>query len=161
MKKRRELLIEQNDEVYFRIEKFVEEVTDEYLLHDTYFGNILIALTEAVQNAIIHGNKADASKKVLVTLEQKKEGLWIAVADQGDGFDFDKAMAAESLFEVTEKQGLALIRRIADEVRFKHHGRVIEMLFRIYGIDENIFDRRQDLMREFMRKIQHQELERN
>ena len=152
MKKRRELLIEQNDEVYFRIEKFVEEITDEYLLHDTYFGNILIALTEAVQNAIIHGNKGDASKTVNVILDPKKEGLWLSVADQGNGFDYDKEMASGSLFENTEKKGLALIRRIADEVRFRNKGRVIEMLFRIYGIDEKIFDRRQELMFDFMRK---------
>ncbi len=156
MKKRRELLIEKNDEVYYRIEKFVEEVTDDYLLHDTYFGNILIALTEAVQNAIIHGNKADASKKVMVSLEQKKDGLWLTVADQGDGFDYDRAMASESLFEPGEKKGLALIKGVTDEVRFKNRGRVIEMLFRIYGIDESIFDRRQDLMTEFLRKTQIQ-----
>jgi serine/threonine-protein kinase RsbW len=158
MKKRRELLIEQNAEVNFRIEKFVEEITDEYLLHDTYFGNILIALTEAVQNAIIHGNRADASKRVFVMLDPKKEGLWLSVADEGDGFDFDKAMAEESLYENTEKKGLALIRKIADDVRFKNRGRVIEMLFRIYGIDENIFDRRQELMHEFLRKAQHHSL---
>lgn len=157
MKKRRELLIEQNDEVYFRIENFVEEITDEYLLHDTYFGNILIALTEAVQNAIIHGNKGQATKRVFVTLEPKKAGLWLSVADQGEGFDFDRAMAEESLSGNSEKKGLALIRSIADEVRFRNKGKVIDMLFRIYGIDESIFDRRQELMHEFLRKTQPQE----
>lgn len=154
MKKRRELILERNEEVNFRIEQFVEEITDEYLLHDTYFGNILIALSEAVENAIIHGNKGNSDKKVFIYLDPKKEGLWISVADQGDGFDFKEVLAGESLYSSSEKTGLALIRTIADEIRFKNHGRVIEMLFRIYGIDENIFDRRQNLMREFFRKTQ-------
>jgi serine/threonine-protein kinase RsbW len=156
MKKRRELIIERIEEVNFRMEQFVEEITDEYLLHDTYFGNILIALSEAVENAILHGNRGNMEKKLIIYLEPKKEGLWISVADQGEGFDFNAAMANESLYESSERKGLALIRKIADEVRFKNKGRVIEMLFRIYGIDENIFDMRQKLVREFFRKTHPQ-----
>jgi serine/threonine-protein kinase RsbW len=152
MKKRKELIIENNEEVNFRIEQFVEEITDEYLLHDTYFGNILIALSEAVENAIMHGNRGNKAKKVAIYLDPRKEGLLISVADQGEGFDFATVMAGESLYDGSEKKGLALIRTIADEVRFKNKGKVIEMLFRIYGIDENIFGRRQALVQEFFRK---------
>jgi len=155
MKKRRELIIETNEEVNFKIEQFVEEVADEYLLHDTYFGNILIALSEAVENAIIHGNRGSRDKKVIIYLDPKKEGLWISVTDQGEGFDYSTAVTGSSLYENSEKKGLALIRAIADEVRFKDRGRIIEMLFRIYGIDENIFERRQNLVREFFRKTHH------
>lgn len=157
MKKRRELILEMHEDINFRIEQFVEEITDEYLLHDTYFGNILIALSEAVENAILHGNSGNRAKKVFVILEKKRDGLWISVTDQGEGFDYTGTMASESLYEDTEKKGLALIRAIADEVRFKQKGRTIEMLFRIYGIDENIFDRRQNLVREFFRKTHPQE----
>jgi serine/threonine-protein kinase RsbW len=155
MSKKRELIIEHHEEVNFMIEQFVEEITDEYLLHDTYFGNILIALTEAVQNAIIHGNLGNPGKKVFIHLEPKKEGLWISVADQGSGFDFEHVMAGESLYSDSEKKGLALIRSIADEIRFRNNGKVIDMLFRIYGIDESIYERRQDLVREFFRKTHH------
>ena len=49
---------------------------------DTY-GNILITLTEAVNNAIIHGNKRDESKMVEVRTEARNGRLAITVKDEG------------------------------------------------------------------------------
>ena len=38
------------------VEKFVEAICDYYNINDSYFGNIIVAITEAVENAILHGN---------------------------------------------------------------------------------------------------------
>jgi serine/threonine-protein kinase RsbW len=157
MKKNREIKIESSLDEMFLVEQFVEEISEEHLLYGNYFGNILMAVTEAVRNAIIHGNGQDKKKFVRIMLENTKEGLWISVLDEGKGFDF-KAYATKGNTEIelgSEKNGLFLIQTLADEVKFKEQGRLVEMLFRINGIEESIFERRVAFMHDFFRVYQH------
>jgi len=156
MNKHKEIRIESSPDEMFRVEQFVEEVSDEYLLYGNYFGNILMAVSEAVKNAIIHGNRLDRQKHVRIMQESTKEGLWIRVLDEGDGFDHSMYSNIKDLSKEfsTEKNGLLLIQKLADEVRFKDNGRLIEMLFRINGIEEGIFERRVAFMQDFFRVYQ-------
>ena len=62
MNKHKEIKIESSLDEMFRVEQFVEEISDEYLLYGNYFGNILMAVSEAVKNAIIHGNRLDTAE---------------------------------------------------------------------------------------------------
>src|ERR1039457_3109934 len=71
-----------------QIEKFVEEICDLYYLNDSYFGNILVAVEEAVKNAIIHGNKNDLNKHVIITYHTSSRGLTFRIEDEGEGFDY-------------------------------------------------------------------------
>ncbi len=157
MNRSKEIKIESAPDEMFRVEQFVEEISDEYLLYGNYYGNILMALIEAVENAIIHGNKLDRKKFVKITHEINKEGLWIRVLDEGEGFDaavYTRIKDSGYNFP-DEKKGLFLISKLTDEVRFKNNGRLIEMLFRINGIDDNIFERRVAFMRDFFKVYQH------
>jgi serine/threonine-protein kinase RsbW len=156
MNKSKEIKIESSPDEMFRVERFVEEISDEYLLYGNYYGNILLAVSEAVQNAIIHGNRLDRHKFVGIIEESSKEGLWIKVEDEGEGFDHSAYSHLKDLGKEfsSEKNGLILIHKLADEVRFKNNGRLIEMLFRINGIDDGIFDRRVAFMQDFFRVYQ-------
>jgi serine/threonine-protein kinase RsbW len=156
MNKHKEIRIESSPDEMFRVEQFVEEVSDEYLLYGNYFGNILMAVSEAVKNAIIHGNRLDRQKHVRIMQESTKEGLWIRVLDEGEGFDHSMYSNIKDLSREfgSEKNGLLLIQKLADEVRFKNNGRLIEMLFRINGIEEGIFERRVAFMQDFFRVYQ-------
>ncbi|MCK9399423.1 MAG: ATP-binding protein [Bacteroidales bacterium] len=156
MKKHKEIKIESSLDEMFQVEQFVEEISEEFLLYGNYFGNILMGVSEAVKNAIFHGNGQDRKKFVRIMLENTKDGLWIKVFDEGEGFDY-KAYANRGNSGVefgSDKNGLHLIQALADEVKFKDKGRLIEMLFRIYGIDENIFERRVVFMQDFFRVYQ-------
>jgi serine/threonine-protein kinase RsbW len=156
MNKRKEIKIGSSLDEMFRVEQFVEEISDEYMLYGNYFGNILMAVSEAVQNGIIHGNRMDIGKRVMITEESSKEGLWIRVIDEGDGFNHgSRAWERNMDMELgPEKNGLFLIHKLADEVRFQNGGRIIEMLFRINGIDDEIFERRVAFMQDFFRVYQ-------
>lgn len=156
MNKRKEIKIASSLEEMFRVEQFVEEISDEYLLYNNYFGNILMAVSEAVKNAIVHGNRLNGQKHVKITEELTTEGLWIRVFDEGDGFDFSKYLHPENFEKDVnpDKNGMLLIHNLADEVRFKNKGRLIEMLFRINGIDDSIIQRRAALMHDFFRVFQ-------
>jgi len=156
MNKRNEIKIESSLEEMFRVEQYVEEISDVYLLYNNYFGNILMAVSEAVKNAIVHGNRSERQKSVRITSESTKEGLWIKVYDEGEGFDIKKYTHLENFEndDSSDKNGMLLIHRLTDEVRFKNNGRVIEMLFRINGIDDSIIQRRAALMHDFFRVFQ-------
>jgi len=156
MKKHKEIKIESSLDEMFQVEQFVEEISEEFLLYGNYFGNILMAVTEAVKNAIIHGNGQDRRKFVRIMLENTKEGLWIKVTDEGEGFDFKK-YSEQGNSEISfgdEKNGLILIKALTDEIRFGNNGNTIEMLFRINGIEESIFERRVAFMHDFFRVYQ-------
>ncbi len=156
MEKRKEIRFCSDPESFRHVERFVEEISDFYHLNDSYFGNILIALTEAVSNAIQHGNKNNSSKKVHILFESKPEGLSFKVIDQGDGFNYKDYLSKDDLLLAKEMkgQGLVLIHSLADEVHFQNKGRVIEILFRIHGIDQEIHKQRAGLLRKFFHVTQ-------
>lgn len=157
MSKHKELIIESSLDELYRLDQFIEEISDEYLLYGNYFGNILMAVTEAVKNAINHGNQSDKKKRVRVRQELTREGLWVRVEDEGTGFDFSKYTDPVDPLQNLKsgKNGLFIIRKLTDEVIFKDKGRIIDMLFRINGIDESIFSRRVAFMQDFFKVYQH------
>jgi len=153
MGKKRELRLPSTTDQIQVIEKFVEEISDEYHLHDSYFGNILIALTEAFDNAVKHGNKGENSKNVHLLVQQKPDGLLFSVIDQGQGFNYKEYDDMDALVEKGEAtgRGLLLIHSLCDEVTFSNKGRVISMLFRITGIDSDIYEERYTLMHDYFK----------
>ena len=46
------------------VERMIEDVCDLYNISEDYYGNILVAITEAVNNAIYHGNEANPGKLI-------------------------------------------------------------------------------------------------
>ena len=82
------------------------------------------AVSEAVTNAIEHGNEHDAAMRVMVMLTVRPDGLVISVADQGRK-QLDKGQTAltpriEDSFSKEDKGGwgIWLIRELMDEVEF-------------------------------------------
>jgi serine/threonine-protein kinase RsbW len=57
---------------------------------DDQFYNLVIAMTEAVNNAIVHGNKSDPGRRVHYRLECRAEGIHCMVEDEGEGFELDE-----------------------------------------------------------------------
>ena len=99
---------------------------------DTY-GNILITLTEAVNNAIIHGNKRDESKMVEVRTEARNGRLAITVKDEGRGFDYSNLPDPTSPERVCEcgGRGVFIMRQLSDRCHFRDNGRSVEMEFKL------------------------------
>lgn len=139
MKKRTLKLRSQLTDIHL-VERFVEEICDEYNINNTYFGNILVSLTEAIENAIVHGNASNAGKSVAVTFESTAKGLIFEVSDEGQGFDYMNIPDAADPVSNPEKKGtgLFLIRTLADEVDFKENGRTIQIMFYISSINQQI-----------------------
>lgn len=115
------------------IEGLVDDVCDKFKISEDHYGNILIALTEAVTNAILHGNKQDAQKQVEVNYIKNDSELCFVVVDQGTGFDpslLPDPTAPENLEKPTGR-GIFLIKNLADKVEFEDNGRIIKMYFNL------------------------------
>lgn len=115
------------------VESFVERIVKQYQLNQDLYGNILITLTEAVNNAIIHGNRKDESKTVQIQLRKLSNCLAIRVTDEGRGFDVGEIpdpTAPENLLKVGGR-GVFLMQQLSDAVEFHNEGRTVEMQFNI------------------------------
>lgn len=138
-----------------QVEMFVEEISDMYYIHNSYFGNILLAIEEAVNNAIRHGNKMDESKNVHITFTGNRNGLKFTIEDEGAGFDFsDVPNPLEVDDNNTENigKGIFLIRSLADKVLFNPKGNQIEISFNISGINHETTLNRQSLLYQYFIK---------
>lgn len=113
------------------IESFIDNAKDKYELNDDIYGNIMIAVTEAVNNAIKHGNKSDKSKNVILALNLEEGRITFIVEDEGIGFNF-KQLPDPTAPENLEKpggRGIFLMKHLADEVGFEEDGRIVSLAF--------------------------------
>ncbi|NND94806.1 MAG: ATP-binding protein [Flavobacteriales bacterium] len=113
------------------VERFIDEVCDTYKVGEENYGNILIALTEAVNNAISHGNRRDPSKTVVLTFKPSSEELIFVIEDEGPGFDYDNLPdpTAPENIEQPNGRGVYLMRHLADNVTFDETGSTVELKF--------------------------------
>jgi serine/threonine-protein kinase RsbW len=113
------------------IESFIDNAKEKYHLDDDIYGNIMIAVTEAVNNAIKHGNRSDSTKNVSLTLSFEEGLIKFKVEDEGTGFDHQNLpdpTSPENL-EKPGGRGIFLMKHLSDEVEFDDNGRVVELSF--------------------------------
>ena len=117
------------------IERVVELVTRQcaelaYPAHKVSL-NVPVALSEALSNAILRGNRENLSKHVRVRARVDHTSLVLEVADEGSGFDLDLCTIEPTTpgdVEREDGRGLFLMRRLMDRVeRFTDHGNVVRL----------------------------------
>jgi serine/threonine-protein kinase RsbW len=115
------------------IESFIDNAKDRFHLDDDIYGNIMIAVTEAVNNAIKHGNNNNKTKNVYLSLSLQDSLIKFVVKDEGNGFNYENLpdpTSPENL-EKPGGRGIFLMKHLSDEVLFKDDGRVVELSFYI------------------------------
>jgi serine/threonine-protein kinase RsbW len=94
--------------------------------------NLPVALTEALSNAILRGNREDASKSVRVHAELSAQRLIVEVGDEGEGFDLaactaDPTAAGNIMRE--DGRGLFLMQKLMTRVeRYTDGGNVVRLV---------------------------------
>jgi serine/threonine-protein kinase RsbW len=128
-----ELEIPSNPEQVSSLESFVDEIKQNFDIKEELFGNILITLTEAVNNSIIHGNDSDESKTVRVSARKEGSNLIVTVADEGSGFDYNDLpdpTNPENIEKLTGR-GVFLMNQLSDLMVFSDEGSTVELHFSI------------------------------
>lgn len=129
-----EVVLESDASALNEVEEIIEDIHQKLKFREDVFGNIMIAVTEAVNNAIQHGNKSNTNKKVFVSFDMPNDFKFIvSVKDEGDGFD-PTALPDPTAPENIDKpggRGVFLMQNLAEELRFSNNGREVSMIFYI------------------------------
>ena len=127
------LLIPSKSENIVLVEKLVDDVCDLFDIKEDIYGHLLVALTEAVNNALQHGNKANPNKNIEITFKVKNETLFFTIKDEGPGFDPSTLPdpTDPANIEKPTGRGIFLMKHLADEVSFEDKGTKVILEFKL------------------------------
>ena len=114
-----------------QVETLIDNVCSKLQVKEDYYGNVLIAVTEAVNNAIQHGNKNNPKAKVEIKVANQDDTFCIQIKDEGQGFsyqDLPDPTAPENLLKYSGR-GVFLMKNLADEVEFQNTGSTVNLYF--------------------------------
>lgn len=113
------------------IERAIDEICAEHGINEEHYGNILIAITEGVNNAITHGNRENPDAQVVVEFETSNGTLLCRITDEGPGFDYENVPDPTSPenIEKPNGRGVFLMRHLSDGIQFEDNGAVVELSF--------------------------------
>jgi serine/threonine-protein kinase RsbW len=80
-----------------------------------------MSVRECMVNAVVHGNRYNAKKKVRLTITRAPDKLVIVIGDEGEGFDLNSLpdpLANENLLRHSGR-GLLLIQAFMDEFEMR------------------------------------------
>ncbi|MCU0460490.1 MAG: ATP-binding protein [Bacteroidales bacterium] len=114
------------------VENAVDSITRDAGINQENYGKILVSIMEAVNNAIVHGNKSDEKKFVDIEIILENNSLKITVEDQGKGFkpgEVPDPTEPENIEHVNGR-GVFLMSKLADEIEFNRKGNSVKMTFK-------------------------------
>ena len=115
------------------VESFIDNAKEKFNINDDLYGNIMIAVTESVNNAIQHGNKHDKNKNVNLSLDVFEDKIKFTIEDEGIGFDY-KLLPDPTSPENIEKvngRGIFLMQQLSDKLDFSDDGKKVELEFKM------------------------------
>lgn len=113
------------------VERVIDDVCEAYKVNEDRYGNILIAVTEAVNNAIQHGNNNDPEKSVTITYSVDPSAITFSVSDEGNGFDhinLPDPTAPENIDKINGR-GIFLMKNLSDNMQFDQNGKQVQLKF--------------------------------
>ena len=115
------------------VERLVEDVCDVFNVNEDCYGNILIAVTEAVNNAMYHGNKGNPAKNIKIGFESHDKNIQFSIADEGTGFDYDNLPDPTDPLNIDKPngRGVFLMKNLADKVEFNKNGQEVLLTFNL------------------------------
>ncbi|TYP92570.1 serine/threonine-protein kinase RsbW [Fodinibius salinus] len=129
----KKLVLPSSFDAMTQIEPFVEELTTWASLDDGDSDRIMLAISEAVNNAILHGNEQNPEKNVYLSTVLKDGKLIIHIRDEGEGFDpgeIPDPLEEENLLNEGGR-GIYLMRQYADDVQFLEGGTKTMLSFQL------------------------------
>lgn len=113
------------------VETVVDTLSKKLGIPDEVYGKILISTVEAVNNAILHGNKGDSKKMVKVDFTADGNVLNVTVTDEGEGFEYSNLPdpTDPKNIENLHGRGVFLMRNLSDAIEFNEAGNEVNMQF--------------------------------
>ena len=114
------------------VENAIDEATTVLGISQDNYGKILVSAMEAVNNAILHGNKLNPDKIVDIEISFKSDQLNITVTDEGPGFSPEKVPdpTIPQNIEALNGRGIYLMSHLADNIKYSKKGNSVTMTFK-------------------------------
>ncbi|MEX0610191.1 MAG: ATP-binding protein [Balneolaceae bacterium] len=130
-----ELTLHSRFEEVEKVEGILNAVQKELGFNDELYAKLMLAVSEAVTNGILHGNQLDSSKKVVLKafVDEAESKLIFESKDEGPGFNSDEIpdpLANENLLK-TSGRGVFLMKEYADDVQYMEGGTKIRLTFNL------------------------------
>jgi serine/threonine-protein kinase RsbW len=98
-------------------EEIAVQVAQKAGFDEDELNKIAMAVRESMVNAVVHGNRYNARKRVHLSISKEPERLTVRVSDEGEGFDYENLpdpLAEENLLRHSGR-GIFLMRAFMDE----------------------------------------------
>ncbi len=126
------ITINSNIENLRAVEAQVDKLSKKLGISDEVYGKILISTVEAVNNAILHGNKGIENRTVKVDFISDGNIFEVTVTDQGEGFDYNHLPdpTDPENIENLHGRGVFIMRSLADNIEYNLSGNQVRMRFK-------------------------------
>lgn len=114
------MVVKSGSDALKEAENKVKAVLGGLRLSESQEHNLLVAVSEAVNNAVSHGNKNDPEKTVTLDLDCAGSEIVVTIEDEGGGFNPDKLpdpLAPENLLKPSGR-GIHIMKSLMDKVEF-------------------------------------------
>jgi serine/threonine-protein kinase RsbW len=103
-----------------KVDKYVERKLRKLGVDKDKLADIAISVTEAVTNAVVHGNKNDLKKKVAINLKADSSCVEITIEDEGNGFDPEAVQNPTEEKNILKQvgRGIFILKSLMDKVDF-------------------------------------------
>jgi serine/threonine-protein kinase RsbW len=113
------------------VDEFVFDNIKSLNFDEGVLSNLSLALSEALSNAMVHGNKLDPKKDVIICLKFSDDELVISIKDEGNGFDPDSVpdpTKPENILKDSGR-GIHIMRSFIEKVKYNFSSTGTELRF--------------------------------
>jgi serine/threonine-protein kinase RsbW len=116
---------------FCEIEGFLNSLFSQYNLSRKLYCKIYISVSEAVNNAIQHGNKNNIEKYVFVRFFENENSFIFHIEDEGVGFEFNNLQDPTIINNLRNEsgRGIFFMKKYADSIIFKNNGTCVQLIF--------------------------------
>jgi serine/threonine-protein kinase RsbW len=126
------LLLKSTYEESEKVPDFVTDIQERSNIDDDTTGTLMLLLSEAVTNAIVHGNKLNPSKTVDVEVRINQKQIVSTVKDQGEGFEPEEAdnpLDEENILKASGR-GIFLMKQLSEHVEYDENGTKLRFILK-------------------------------
>ena len=133
MSYKKKLILKSTYEELDKLEGFLNDLQTDLKFDDEFYARLMLTVSEAATNGVVHGNELDSSKKVTLNAEHDGQTLRIIAQDEGRGFNPEEVadpLAEENILK-TSGRGVFLMGEYADGVEYQDEGRRLVLEFKL------------------------------